>query len=109
MSRKEWYIQKLRRRSMLVILLGGSVMFIWIFVSHPVYTCPAFRAQRYHRGVYGSGLRVKVMSEFRIWGRGSGVCRDATDLISRHIQSINLVQGNLLHRTIFVSDIEVNV
>ena len=39
----------------------------------------------YDRGVYGSGLRVKVMSEFRIWGRGSGVCRDATDLISRHI------------------------
>jgi len=29
--------------------------------------------------------------------------------ISKHLQFMNLVQGNLLHRTIFISNIKVNV
>ena len=37
---------------------------------------------------------------FRVEGFG--------DFISKHLQFINLAQGNLLRRTIFVSNIEVN-
>ena len=33
----------------------------------------------------------------------------AGDLILEHLQFINLVQGILLHRTVFTSDIKVNV
>ena len=35
--------------------------------------------------------------------------RGAKELISKHLYCINLVQGNLLHTTIFVSNIKVNV
>ena len=31
------------------------------------------------------------------------------DRISKHLEFVNLVQGNLLHRAIFISNIQVNV
>ena len=34
-------------------------------------------------------------------------CTDLRDFISKHLSFINLVQGNLLHITIFISNINV--
>ena len=58
---------------------------------------------RWGVGVRGSG--------FEGWGSGVWVCSEfgVKDFISKLLQFINLVQGNLLRRTIFISNIKVNV
>ena len=45
----------------------------------------------------------------RAGARGGGGGLPQGDLISKHLQFTNLGQGNLLHRTIFISFIKVNV
>ena len=49
-----------------------------------------------------------VEDDFEITNRAGGI-HHAEHLIAKHLQFTNLVQGNLLHRTIFNSDMKVNV
>ena len=71
-----------------------------------------FRVQVTGFGLHDLGFRVSGFG-FRALGFGFRVsdsgCIQRVELISKHLQSINLVQGNLLHRTVFINIIEVNV
>ena len=42
-------------------------------------------------------------------GEDHNLLGGAEDLTSKHLQSINLIQGNLLHSSIFESDAKENV
>jgi len=61
-----------------------------------------------HRLVYHSTLGLIVIKKKKDTPNAF-LRRLAGGLISKHLQFINLVQGNLLHRTIFISNIKVNV
>ena len=62
----------------------------------------------------GSGFRVQG-SGFRVVTFHAKTCFfssirfDVANFISKHSKFVNIVQGNLLHITIFISNIKVNV
>ena len=65
--------------------------------------------------VYHSTLGLRVIKKKRRALSQQGALEHprrqltAEDRISKHLQFINLVQGNLLHRTTFISNIKANV